>query len=359
MKAVSVLKLSVLAAALVAAGCTSMHEPAAGGDGMSSRAKQLDEREAALKQREAELAARGTSGGLTPPNARPGECYAKVYSEPVYKSQTKQVLKRAASEKVDVAPAKFGPVEEKVLVKPASKRIEVIPAEYEWVEEKVLVKPASKRLEAIPAEYESVSEQVLVSAATTAWKRSSSAIPGAKETKVDDSTGDVLCLVEVPAVYNTVSKQVVKKAASTREVDIPAEYSTVKKQVLKKPSTTREIEIPAEYQTVTVNKVVEPAKETRTPIPAEYDSVTENIKVADAKQEWRSILCEVNAMPAKVTEIQGALKKMGFDPGATDGQLGASTLSAVQRLQAAKGLPVDKGAYINLDTIKALGVAAK
>jgi peptidoglycan hydrolase-like protein with peptidoglycan-binding domain len=160
-------------------------------------------------------------------------------------------------------------------------------------------------------------------------------------------------------VYNTVSKQVVKKAVSTREVDIPAEYSTVKKQVLKKPSTTREIEIPAEYQTVTVNKVVEAAKETRTPIPAEYDSVTESIKVADAKQEWRSILCEVNATPGKVGEIQGALKKMGFDPGAADGQLGGSTLSAVQRFQAAKGLPVDKGAYINLDTIKALGVAAK
>jgi predicted small secreted protein len=359
MRVASFVKLSVLAAALAAAGCNTMKRPGAGADD-AMRAQQLEEREAALKQREAELAARSAGGdGLTPPNARPGECYAKVFTEPVYKTQSKQVLKRAASEKVDVTPAKYGPVEEKVLVKPASKRVEVIPAEYEWVEERVMVKPASKRLEAVPAEYETVSEQVLVQAATTMWKRSSSAIPGAKEVKPADAAGEVLCLVEVPAVYNTVTKQVVKKPASTREVEIPAEFSTVKKQVLKRPATTREIDIPAEYQTVTVNKVVEPAKEVRTPMPAEYDTVNETVKVADSKLEWRPILCEVNATSAKIAEIQSALKTAGFDPGAAYGQLGASTFTAVQRYQTAKGLPVDKGAYINADTVKSLGLALK
>ena len=62
---------------------------------------------------------------------------------------------------------------------------------------------------------------------------------------------------------------------------------------------------------------------------------------------------------AKVTEIQAALTQAGFDPGAANGQLTAATLAAVQRYQAAKGLPVDKGAYINMDTVKALGLGVK
>lgn len=66
----------------------------------------------------------------TLPNAKPGECYAKVIIPAQYKADRVEVVEREASEK-----------------------IEVIPAKYEWVEEKVLVKEATFKLETVPAAY--------------------------------------------------------------------------------------------------------------------------------------------------------------------------------------------------------------
>lgn len=64
---------------------------------------------------------------LYPPQANPGECFARVFVPPTYVTKPEQVLTRSASE-----------------------RLEIIPAQYEWVEEKVMVKAASERIEVIP-----------------------------------------------------------------------------------------------------------------------------------------------------------------------------------------------------------------
>jgi len=58
-------------------------------------------------------------GSLFPPNASAGECFARVFVPPTYRTNSGKVLKKSASE-----------------------RIEVISAWYEWVEEKILVKEA-------------------------------------------------------------------------------------------------------------------------------------------------------------------------------------------------------------------------
>jgi Putative peptidoglycan binding domain len=297
------------------------------------------------------------AGDQVPPNARPGECYAKVVVAPTYKTEEQQLLRRAAGEKVEIVPAKYEVVDERVILKPASKRLEIIPATYDTVDERVMVRPAGKKIEQVPATYETVSEQILVSPATTAWKRGSA--NGSTATKVDDATGEVLCLVEVPAVYKTVSKEVVKTPATSREIEIPAEFTTVKKQVLKTPASTREIDVPAEFGTVKVTKLVTPSKEIKTAIPAEYQAVQRTVQTSAGRSEWRQILCETNSTSAKLTEIQQALKTAGFDPGRTDGVMSTQSFGAIQAYQQAKSLPVDSGRYINVATVKALGLAAK
>lgn len=65
--------------------------------------------------------------------------------------------------------------------------------------------------------------------------------------KVDHSTGEIMCLVEVPASYKTVKKTVMVNPPGTRTIDIPAEYKTVKKRVMVEPPQERTISIPAEY----------------------------------------------------------------------------------------------------------------
>ena len=57
-----------------------------------------------------------------PPNAKPGECYARVYVPRVYKTEQEQMLKRTASQQVDIIPAKYEEVQESVLVSQATTR---------------------------------------------------------------------------------------------------------------------------------------------------------------------------------------------------------------------------------------------
>jgi peptidoglycan hydrolase-like protein with peptidoglycan-binding domain len=68
-------------------------------------------------------------------------------------------------------------------------------------------------------------------------------------------------------------------------------------------------------------------------------------------------LCETNATPTKIREIQEALRSAGYNPGTSDGVIRQSTMTAVNSYQRAKGLPVDP--YLNMATVKALGVEAK
>ena len=285
---------------------------------------------------------------LLPPNAKPGECYARVYVPPTYKTVTEERLKRAASERLEVIPAEYEWVEEKVLVKQASERLETIPAVYGWEEEQVLVKEASYEMQNVPATYDWVEEQVMVKPAATVWKKGGGLIE-----KIDNTTGELMCLVETPAVYKTVRKKVMVTPPTTRTIEIPAEYETVKKKVVLKPPTTRTIEIPAEYKTVKIKKLVTPPKEKRIAIPEEYQTITKTEQVTDGRMEWRRVLCETNMSRDVIKQIQKALQDAGHDPKYIDGVIDWRTINAIKAYQKEKGLAVGGLTY---ETIKSLGI---
>jgi hypothetical protein len=286
---------------------------------------------------------------LLPPNAKPGECYARLYIPPTYKTVEETVLKRGPSQQLEVVPAKYEWGEEQVLVSQASEKLEVVPAQYDWVEEKVLVKEASTLKEEIPAKYEWQEETVLVKPAQTLWKKGRGPIE-----KIDNATGEIMCLVEIPAVYKTVKKKVMVSPPTTREIEIPAEYETVKKKVMVKPPTTRTVEIPAAYKTVKVKKVVTPPQEKKIEIPAEYQTITKTELVTDGHMEWRKILCETNVSPDFIRRFQTALLNAGHDPGPIDGIIGLRTENAMKAYQREKGLAVGAVTY---ETMKSLWVA--
>jgi hypothetical protein len=277
----------------------------------------------------------------TLPNAKPGECYAKVVIPAQYKTENVDVTTLEASVRFEMIPAKYEIVEEKVLVKEAAKKIvpvpaeyemttesveiapagkawlagkkraalpaspallaavrssgvkldelpvgaclseyyvpaqykqeevrvlktasydkiEVEPAAYEWAEEKVLVKEATKKVVEVPAVFETVTEKVLVAPATTVWKAGRGPVQ-----RIDNSTGEIMCLVEVPAQYKTVKRKVIKTAATTKEVEIPAEYAVQR-----------------------VSKLVKPAQERRIKVEPTYETLSKTVKVADEKFFW-------------------------------------------------------------------------
>jgi hypothetical protein len=220
-------------------------------------------------------------------------------------------------------PATYEQVTEQVLAKGATSTLRTVPAEYEWVEERVMIEPASYELETVPAKYEWQEERILVREAHTEWKRGRGPIE-----KVDSTTGEIMCLVEVPAQYKTVRKQVEVEPASTRRVEIPAKYETIK-----------------------VRKLVREAHEERQAIPAEYQTVTRWVKTSDGHMEWREIVCETNMGGDLVKRMQVALRDHGHDPGPIDGIIGTRTLAALNSFQKSEGLAVGGVTYESLDRL--------
>ena len=317
-------------------------------------------------------------------------------------------------------PATYETVTEEVLKKAATETVSIVPAEYQMVEKQVLVQEASTKLVKVPAEYETVSEQVIDKPAHTIWKKGTGPIQKIDEATGEimclvevpatykTITRTVLKApartetVEVPAVYKTVKVRELVSAASEQRTPVPAVYGSIDKQVLKseagfvwhevsntdhpsetrtgnkicltetpdvfktvtrtvvtKPAETRTIEIPAEYKTVSVTKLVSAAREEVIEIPAEYKTVTRRELQKDGYMAWRSILCETNMTRQRIADIQRALIEKGYDVGGNgaDGVIGRSTIAAVNAFQRDNNLPVDR--YLNIDTVKALGVSPK
>ncbi len=315
-------------------------------------------------------------------------------------------------------PATYSTQDEQVLVSEASETVTVVPATYRMVEKTITISEASTKIIQVPATYKTVTEQVMIKPAHTTWKKGTGPIQ-----RIDQSTGEIMCLVEVPAVYATVSKEVIDTAATTKTIEIPAEtktvmvrveesaasetrnavpaqyetvskrvktsdhdvvwheihnldhpaatrtgqqvclteepavYKTVSRRVVKTPASSETVVIPAQTETVKVQKLVSEASENRIEIPATYKTVAHQELVSDGFMQWRSILCETNTTPGRITRIQQALADKGYSPGPIDGVVGAQTILAMNEFQKAENLPVDK--YLNVETVKALGVTVR
>ncbi|MFK7734127.1 MAG: peptidoglycan-binding protein [Pseudomonadales bacterium] len=297
----------------------------------------------------------GMSSDLFPPNAEPGHCYARVLIPATFQTTSETVLEQEASFRYEVIPATYETVSDSVLVKEASTRLEIVPATYKEVTEQVLVRAASTRIEDVPAQYETQTETILDKAAHTVWKRGAGPVDGALQTAVDQGTGEVMCLVEVPATYKTIKKTVLLTPATTREIEIPAEYRTITRTVVDTPASTVPIEIPAVYKTVSSEQVATPAQKRKIDIPAKYATLDKRTKINDESLEWREVLCKVNLTSGVVQTMQSALSDAGYLRGSADGVLGPNTLRAANEYARANKLPSGSN-YIAIETAKSLGV---
>ena len=293
-----------------------------------------------------------------PQAAKPGDCYARAVVPAQYDAVTEQVLKKQAGTRIEIVPAEFQDVEERILVRPAGTRLEAIPPVYEEVEEQILVRQATTRVEPVPATYRTVTESILVRPAYTIWKRSSELTAAERSQQaVDPGAGDILCLVQMPDEFKTVTSEVLVTPATTREVTVPAEYTTVKKTVVKAPATTREIEVPAKYKTVTIRKVVAPERQITTATPA---STTRSPGRSSARPPPPSgAKCSaITTRPRpRCPPFSGRCARPGSIPGRQTGRVDdPKTMSSVRSFQVARGLPVDNDRYINMATVRALGV---
>ena len=276
------------------------------------------------------------------PDAKPGECYARVVIPAQYRTESSTVVLREATERLSIVPAKYQWDSRQVLLSDASQRIEVTPATYRTVESEIETAPADTRWvtgsvystvsanphvlsvarqsgvpidSAAPGQcfaeyfrtpqYQSTVKKVLVSEATETIKVTPAQYAWVEERReVAPATQQ---LVEVPASYKTVTERI--KVADARTVwkkgrgsietideisgdvmclvEVPAQYKTVEKTVLDTPSTTKRIDVEPKYETVRVKKLVSPATEVRVEVPAKYREITVVEKIDDGEHVWQ------------------------------------------------------------------------
>lgn len=292
-----------------------------------------------------------------PPDADAGECFARVLVPDVIEVQSEQIVDREPSFELKLIPATYETVTEQRLLKEASTVYQMVPAVYETVTETITIEPAREESIVVPAQYETYTEQVLVREAYTTWKKGDGLFGRDRENAAPGdtialATGELLCRVEVPAEYETVTKTRLVSAETTEVRLIPAVTQTVTKEVVVEPARVLEELVPAEYETVTRQQLVSAAYEERIEIPATYRSVEKRVVSSAGGLEWRQVLCETNATPQMISDIQTALTNAGYTAPA-DGEFGPATLTAMESFQRANGLPIG---YLTMSTVAALGV---
>ncbi|MEE9309750.1 MAG: peptidoglycan-binding domain-containing protein [Cocleimonas sp.] len=320
------------------------------------------------------LLAGAKTNGIDISSAAVGACYQEYYVSAKYEETSKDVLVKEESEEIKIAAAQFEEGLESVVVKQASKKKIYKAAQYEVIEEKIEIEPAK-----------------------AVWKKGDGPI-----TKIDNSTGEIMCLIQVPAVYKIVKKTVLKAPSAIDLVEIPEEVKSIKISKLVSDATIDKVKIPAEYKKVTltnkvsdaaftwrttgangegnytgnqiclkgipakftkikklvidtaaaieeekvdpvaklikVSNVATPAEEIRTKIAAEYKTVEKRSKVASERLEWRRVLCKTNMGGDINKRIQQALKDAGVYTGPIDGAFGKGSMNAIERFQKENGL---------------------
>lgn len=289
------------------------------------------------------------SNGLLPPNPEAGVCYARLFTPATYVTREEKRLAKAASEQLTVIPALYKWVEEQVKVNDEHEHTKLIPATYKWVEDKVMVEAErTERAVVSDAVFKTVTEKVMDKPAHFIWKKGRGPLE-----RVDSTTGEIMCRVEVPATYRTIKRQELVSAAKIGEVTKPAVYKTVKRRVIDKAAHTVVDKHPAEFKTLKVRKLVDAEKVVRLDKPAEYQTVTFNEKVGDETLTWKTILCETNTTPNVIVKLQKALDARGYNPGPIDGVVGAETMAAVNRYQ--KDAKLARG-QLSTETLRSLKV---
>lgn len=291
----------------------------------------------------------GFDASAFPPNPLPGECYARIALSAVTQTVEEQIMVEPARQEVRIIPAQFGDVNEEVVVREASTELVTVPATYTMVQEEVVVRPAARRLIPVEPVYDTVIEEIVVVPERTVWKPGTGPIQ-----KIDEATGEILCLVTEPAVTKQVERRVMIQPASTREEIIPAVTEVIEREVVNTPARVEERLIPAETRTVTRRVEVVPAREEIIEIPPVFDTVTREVVIEPARTEWRSILCETNTTPDIIRRIQVSLQQRGYYNGPIDGIFGPLSQGAIDGFQRDNG---QVGTGVTLDTLALLGVS--
>lgn len=235
-----------------------------------------------------------------PPAARPGQCFARTVERARFHVEHEQVLVAPGRVDTCVIPARRHLEPQPVLLEPERRETFTTPPVLQDVTETVVVRPAAVRVDVVPAQYQDVPETVMISPPRRYWRRSTGA-PGygpawPGQTRLEP-TGEIVCLVEEPAVYRTVYRHVCVQPERRIETPVPAQTRLVVRQVVVEPARTQVRVIPARFGERQVEVVDAPERVERIDIAPVYRDVERQVQVAPERRGWTEVACARPAPP--------------------------------------------------------------
>lgn len=298
----------------------------------------------------------GGHGAFNPvsalPDAQAGQCFARITLPAEYDIVPETVVVEEAYERLSIVDTQFGPSSLEVKVKDEGVRYEVRQPVYETVTEQVLIKPAHERLQVVPAKFENVTETIIVEEARKVWKAGSNL---SSHRKIDEQTGQVYCLVDIPAQTRSVTRRVMVQPEQIVRVPVEAQYATVQKRVLVDRGGVAEVPTAPEFKTVSTQEILNQAHTTSTLTAPRTDIVERTVLRSPERFEWVEVLCDTNAQTSSITDLQRALRDQGYYNGPIDGIIGPQTEAAVRKFQSANGLPHQ--GFVTMETLNRLGLS--
>jgi len=228
-----------------------------------------------------------------PPAAHSGQCFARVRTAPTFETYSERVIVNPGRREQRTVPAVYDWAERQVLVQPAHIEHRVIPAVYRTVTETVVVTAATTRVERTEAVYETVTEQVISRPAHSEWRRTfvgpGGVIPEGAQV---EPTGEVICLIEVPAEYSRVEKRVLRAPGHDVEIRIPAVTREVARRLVERPERVEDIPVAAVYRTEKYRRVVTEARTEWIDVPPVYGTRDARRQTSAGRLEWREVKCD-------------------------------------------------------------------
>lgn len=252
------------------------------------------------------IAERADCPGAPPPpqdyprDAHAGQCFAQVRTAPVFESYQEQIVVSPGRVEKRHVPARYEWSERRVLVSPERTVRHLIRATYRSVTETVVVSPATTHIETIAPVYDTVSEKVMVHPAHTEWRRTyvgpDGVLPPGAYVR---PTGEVVCLIEVPAEYAKVQRQVLREPGRTIETPVPAVTQLVTRQVIDQPAHEVVEQVPAVYGAEKFRRLVAGARTETVHVPPTFASHTKQRQVSEGGLEWRLVDCDTKGAPVQ------------------------------------------------------------
>lgn len=312
----------------------------------------------------------GLPSDLPTPNAKPGQCFARVLVPAKYEQVPMNVAVSDSYSSFDISEPVFAARDEVRVVQDGYKDLSVTPAKWQDVTETIIIRPEHNRLVLNKANFVQKTETYVIKEPRFVWRPGTN-LSGIK--RLDANTGEVFCLVEERGLTETVTRQVIKDKASVGIIKVPAQTATYVRKVLVEAPKVVEVSRPAITKAFKVNDLVKEAGAVEVQNAGQSKTIYQQKLISPEHYAWVQVECDNSKVSSvdvnlnsndnvdatktinKVTayDVQKRLASLGFYRGPIDNIYGRLTKDAMAKFQASKGLEVSGKA--DVASLKALG----